>query len=139
MGDYPSNISREQFEIIREELESAKKKTKPRQKDIYEIFCAILYVIKGGIQWRMLPKDFPKWQIVYYYFRVWKTENTDGKTWLDIILAKTVVLLRNDALRKDKTTMGIVDAQSVQNADTAEESGYDGGKKNNWHKASYIS
>jgi transposase len=40
-----------------------------------------------------------------------------------------VVIHRNDDLRKDKTSLGIVDAQSVQNADTAEEKGYDGGKK----------
>ena len=38
-------------------------------------------------------------------------------------------MIRNEDLRKDKTTLGIVDAQSVQNADTAEESGYDAGKK----------
>jgi len=40
-----------------------------------------------------------------------------------------VYLLRNIDLRKDKTTCGILDAQSVQNADTAEEKGYDAGKK----------
>ena len=38
-------------------------------------------------------------------------------------------LLRNNDLRKNKTTCGILDAQSVQNADTAEEKGYDAGKK----------
>lgn len=38
-------------------------------------------------------------------------------------------MIRNEDLRKDKTTFGIVDAQSVQNADTAEEKGYDAGKK----------
>jgi len=36
---------------------------------------------------------------------------------------------RNGELRKDKTSLGIIDAQSVQNADTAEEKGYDAGKK----------
>lgn len=40
-----------------------------------------------------------------------------------------VTIHRNGELRKDKTSFGIVDAQSVQNADTAEESGYDAGKK----------
>ena len=40
-----------------------------------------------------------------------------------------VTIHRNGDLRKDKTSLGIVDAQSVQNADTAEEKGYDGGKK----------
>ena len=40
-----------------------------------------------------------------------------------------MTIIRNDDLRKDKTSLGIVDAQSVQNAATAEEKGYDGGKK----------
>ena len=40
-----------------------------------------------------------------------------------------MTIIRNDDLRADKTSLGIIDAQSVQNADTAEEKGYDGGKK----------
>ena len=71
MSKYPSNITQEQFEVIREELEGAKKKTKPRQIELYEIFCGVLYVLRGGIQWRMMSADFPKWQICYYYFRIW--------------------------------------------------------------------
>ena len=88
MHNYPSDISREEFEIIRSELEAAKKKTKPRQKDLYDIFCAILYIIKGGIQWRMLPSDFPSWKIVYYYFSIWSKENGDGISPLDRVLKK---------------------------------------------------
>lgn len=51
---------------------------------------------------------------------------------------KIVVLLRNDDMRKDKTTFGIIDAQSVQNADTAEEKGYDAGKKTSGIKRHII-
>jgi len=40
-----------------------------------------------------------------------------------------VRLIRNEDIRKDKTTCGIIDAQSVQNTDLAEEKGYDAGKK----------
>jgi len=43
MRNYPSNISREEFEKIREDLERARKKTKPRKVDLYEVFCAVLY------------------------------------------------------------------------------------------------
>ena len=79
MHNYPSDITREQFEIIRPILESAKKRTKPRTIDLYDIFCGILYVLKSGCQWRMLPKDFPKWEICYYYFQCW-SEKKDEKT-----------------------------------------------------------
>jgi len=129
MHDYPSDITREQFKIIRPVLESAKKITKPRKKDLFDIFCAVLYLLKSGCQWRMLPSDFPKFGIVYYYYSIWSREVEKGKTILSEILKKLVTMQRNDDLRKDKTTFGIIDSQSVQNADTTEEKGYDGGKK----------
>lgn len=76
---YPSDISREQFEKIRPILESARKKTKPREVDLYDIFCAVLYLLKSGCQWRMLPKDFPKWRTVHEYFRQWSEKPEAGK------------------------------------------------------------
>lgn len=88
MHSYPSDISREQFEIIREDLESAKKRTRPRKTDLYDVFCAILYLLKGGIQWRMLPSDFPDWRSVYYYFRLWSKEDESGTSILDQVLKK---------------------------------------------------
>ena len=88
MHDYPSDISREQFELIREELEQAKRRTRPRKYDLYDIFCAVLYVLRGGIQWRMLPCDFPKWQLVYYYFSVWSKADEEGESLLDRLLKK---------------------------------------------------
>lgn len=86
--NYPSNVSKEQFENIRSILENSKKKTKPRSLDLYEVFCAVLYVLKSGCQWRMLPKDFPKWQIVYYYFQVWSKNNNKEPSVLQLILKK---------------------------------------------------
>ena len=80
--NYPSDITREQFEIILPDLESAKKTTKPRDIDLYSVFCGILYIIKGGIQWRMLPSDFPKRGIVRYYYDVWSVKREDGSTLL---------------------------------------------------------
>ena len=88
MKNYPSNISREEFELIREELEGAKKKTKPRKVDLYEVFCAILYVLKSGCQWDMLPSDFPKKSTVFYYFQSWTKGQEEGNTLLDDVLKK---------------------------------------------------
>jgi len=68
---YPSDVSREQFEKIRALLESARKKTKPRQIDTYDVFCGVLYILKSGCQWRMLPREYPKWTTVYSYFCRW--------------------------------------------------------------------
>jgi hypothetical protein len=58
---YPSDITREQFEVIRPQLDNFKKTTKPRALDVYDVFCAIVYVMKSCCPWRMLPSNYPKW------------------------------------------------------------------------------
>ena len=75
---YPSDITGEQFEDIRPLLESGRKKTAPRKVDLYEVFCAVLYLLKSGCQWRMLPEVFPKWSTVYYYFSIWNKPADEG-------------------------------------------------------------
>lgn len=77
---YPSDISREQFDHIRQDLENVRKLTKPRVVDLYEVFCGVLYVLKSGCQWRMLPGDFPKWRTVYEYYRKWGDPAEEGES-----------------------------------------------------------
>ncbi len=85
---YPSDISREQFEEIRTILESARKKTKPRKLELFEVFNALLYVVKTGCQWRALPKDYPKYGTVHKYFRMWSEVNDEGESILGQVLKK---------------------------------------------------
>lgn len=68
---YTSDISREQFALIRPALEGIKRKTRPRTHDLYDIFCGVVYVLKSGCTWRLLPGDFPPWRTVHEYFRQW--------------------------------------------------------------------
>ena len=68
---YPSDISREAFKEIEPLLLSGRKQTRPRVVDVYEVFCALLYILKSGCQWSMLPRDFPAKSTVHYYFSIW--------------------------------------------------------------------
>jgi transposase len=86
---YPSDISRKQYEQIRVLLESTRKQTKPRTVDLYEVFCAVLYVLKSGCQWRMLPGEFPKWRTVHSYFAQWSKSDEGGKSVLERALKKS--------------------------------------------------
>ena len=97
---YGSDVSREQFEIFREDLEKAKKATRPRKVDLYDIFCAVLYILKTGCQWRNLPKDFPNWKLVYYYFTIWKKPKESGKSLLEEILKK--ISTKNSNCRREE-------------------------------------
>ena len=127
--NYPSDISFVQFSLVASELDSLKKKTKPKTVRPYDVFCAICYVLKGGIQWRMLPSDFPNWNTVYYYYRMWTKVDESGTSAFERLLQKIVRLLRFDALKLESPSVCIIDSKSVKNADTAQKKGYDGGKK----------
>jgi transposase len=85
---YPSDVSREQFEKIRPLLESARRKTKPRHVDLYDAFCGVLYVLKSGCQWAMVPSDFPKWHTVYNYFQIWNEQKDGQPSVLETVLKK---------------------------------------------------
>ncbi|MBI5139483.1 IS5 family transposase [Candidatus Nomurabacteria bacterium] len=127
---YPSDISREQYITISDLLENHKKHTRPRSVDLYEVFCGVLYVLKSGCQWRMIPSDFPKWKTIYQYYRQWSEPSVGSESsLLEAVLKKLVGEARIRHGRKEKTSFCIVDAQSVKNTDTAQEKGYDAGKK----------
>ncbi len=85
---YPSDISRKQFEAVLLLLEASKKKTCPRRLDLYDIFCAMTYLLKSGCQWRMLPSDFPNWNTVYFYYRQWSASSDDNPSLLEQALKK---------------------------------------------------
>src|ERR1035441_10019971 len=126
---YPSDISPEQFEQICPLLESVRKRTKPRTVDLYEVFNAVLYLLKSSCQWRMIPEGFPKWYTVYSYFAKWSQPDPDGISALERALKKSVGKAREKLGRNAMTSFLIVDAQSVKNTDSAEQKGYDAGKK----------
>jgi transposase len=85
---YPSDVSREQFSKIESLLLSARKITRPRELDLYDVFCAILYLLKTACQWRMLPNDFPKWRSVHAYFQIWSERLDNQPSLLEQALKK---------------------------------------------------
>ncbi len=85
---YGSDVSREQFERVRPLLEGVRRRTKPRTVDLYEVFCGVLYLLKSGCQWRLLPGEFPKWRTVHSYFQKWSEPGLDGISVLERALKK---------------------------------------------------
>lgn len=69
--EFASDISREEFEQVRPMLEAARRRTRPRKHDLYDVFCAVLYFIESGRAWRNLPPEFPPWRTVHEYFTQW--------------------------------------------------------------------
>jgi transposase len=64
-------------------LRSVRKTTKPTTVDVYEVFCAVLYLLRTGCPWRTLPSDFPKWRTVHSYWAKWSQPDEQGVSLLE--------------------------------------------------------
>ncbi|PSO58694.1 MAG: IS5/IS1182 family transposase, partial [Cyanobacteria bacterium QH_7_48_89] len=74
---YPTRLSDAQWEILAVYFAADSPLGRPRKTNLRAVVEAILYVLRAGCPWRMLPSDFPPWQTVYGYFRRWR----DNGTW----------------------------------------------------------
>ena len=68
---YDSDLSREEWQHIESLLPTAKPIGKPREVNLREMLNPIFYRADNGVKWRSLPCDFPAWQTVYGYYRLW--------------------------------------------------------------------
>lgn len=121
MRNYPTNVSDNQWQVIKNTLNFSNRK---RKHDLRVIWNAIFYLVKTGCQWRMLPNDFPKWELVYYYYSKW-TNALD----LDLLLSKLREKVRLERGQNKEPSLGIMDSQSVKWGNNKSLNGYDGNKK----------
>jgi len=85
---FASDISRAQFESVRAMLEAARRRTRPRKHDLYDVFCAILYFLHSDGAWRSMPPGFPPWRTVHEYFSQWSSAPAGQASLLENALAR---------------------------------------------------
>ncbi len=106
---YPSDLGDAEWEILAPLLPPPKPGGRPRSADLREVVNGILYVLRGGISWRMIPHDLPAWGTVWWYFRTWRNDGTWER--IDEVLR---CKLREQQGREATPSAAIIDSQTVK-------------------------
>ena len=108
-GRYATDLTDEEFALIEAVLPVKKPLGRPRTTNFHEVINAILYLLRTGCQWRMMPKDFPPSGTVYDYFRSWKRDGVWARVHHKLLMA-----VREQCGREASPTAGVIDSQSVK-------------------------
>jgi putative transposase len=118
--NYPSDLTDKEWSLIAGCFPTGNKSKYHKRA----LLNAVLYIVKSGCQWRMLPKDFPPYSSVWSFFRRARESGLWEKV-MDALVKQT----RQKANRSASPSYAIIDAQSVKTTSASEQRGFDNGKK----------
>src|SRR3712207_8363779 len=73
---YPSDLSDAEWAVLASLLPPVPRRSRPRLCAARHVLDAVFYVLRSGCAWRLLPREYPPWRAVYYWFRKWHTNGT---------------------------------------------------------------
>jgi transposase len=127
---YTTELTVEQYELLASMLPCAAVTGRPRTVNMMLVIQGILYILVSGCAWRLMPKDYPPYSTVYYYFRKWRNDGS----WKQIH-DHLVGWVRVSQERDPSPSVASLDSQTVPTAVMVSNSvGYDAGKKTKGRK-----
>ena len=106
---YTSDLTDVEWRLIESHMPPAQALGRPRTTDLREAVNAILYVLRSGCPWRLLPKDFPPRSTVQRYFALWRDDGLWTRLNHHLLMAA-----REAEGREASPSAGVIDSQSVK-------------------------
>lgn len=130
---YPCGLTDSEWEQVQHIFDPPGRTGRPEKYPRRQMLDACIYVLRSGCSWRMLPKDFPSWRIVYKTFRRWLARGL-----FEAMYDELRKLWRTRQHRAPDPTAAILDSQSVKTSPQGGPKGYDAAKKVNGRKRHLV-
>lgn len=122
---YPSDVSDDEWAFVAPYLTLMTEDAPQRDYPLREVFNALRYLVRTGVQWRFLPNDLPPWYTVFQQSQRWLKAGV-----FEDLVRDLRMLLREIAGRLPQPRAAIFDSRTVQSSpESGERAGYDGHKR----------
>jgi len=122
---YPSDVNDEEWAFMAPYLALCREDAPQRSHSLRAVFNGLRYIVKSGMQWRMMPHDLPPWRVVYHQTQRWIRAGC-----FETIVEDLRSLLRELAGRSARPTAMILDSRTLPSTpESGARAGYDGAKR----------
>lgn len=122
---YPSDVSDDEWAFVAPYLTLMKEDAPQREHSLREVFNALRFIVRTGMQWRFMPNDLPPWYAVYQQTQRWVKAGV-----FEDIVRDLRMLMREIEGRNPQPRAAILDSRTLQSSsESGERAGYDGHKR----------
>jgi transposase len=122
---YPTDVSDEEWAFVAPYLTLMSQAAPQRRHDLREVFNGLRFIVRGGLQWRLMPHDLPPWWVIYQQTQRWLAAGV-----FELMVQDLRALLRLGAGRAPQPTAVILDSRTLQSTpESGGRAGYDGAKR----------